>query len=252
MNIHQIYFSPTGGTRRVSESLCEGSNATCIATDLCVKAEEINLPAIKEDDLVIISMPVFGGRIPALAAERLKRIESNNARCAIVAVYGNRAYDDALLEMQDLTTEMGFRIIAAVSAIAEHSIARMYGNGRPDKADIEELEKFGKAIFEKVANDVAFQSLSLPGNRPYRKGSTGPFPEADDNCIECGDCAALCPAGAISVDNLKGTDKNLCIGCMRCVSVCQPHARGIGPALAMLTERLKPLCSDRKQNELFI
>ena len=87
----------------------------------------------------MIAFPVFGGRIPALAAQRLKELEANGAKCAIVVVYGNRAYDDALVELQDLSESCGFRVVAAVGASVEHSIVREYGAGRPDKADIEEL-----------------------------------------------------------------------------------------------------------------
>lgn len=150
MDIHQITFSPTGGTRRVCEYICEDIGTRPIVTDLCVKEGQIRLPDIHEEDLVIIAMPVFAGRVPALAVERLKRIQSNRAKCAVVAVYGNRAYDDTLLEMQDVATEMGFRVVAAGSAVAEHSIARVYAAGRPDAEDRKELVAFGAAIINKA------------------------------------------------------------------------------------------------------
>ena len=98
MNIHQIIFSPTGGTRRVSEILCKGMDKESCVTfddgqivDLCVKAADIQLPNIQEDDLAIIAMPVFAGRVPALAVERLRMVKPNSAKCVVVAVFGNRA-----------------------------------------------------------------------------------------------------------------------------------------------------------------
>ena len=102
MKIHQITFSPTGGTRRACEYICEGIDAKTLVTDLCVKEGQIRVPDIHEEDLVIIAMPVFAGRVPALAVERLRRIQSNHAKCAVVAVYGNRAYDDARPEWNSL------------------------------------------------------------------------------------------------------------------------------------------------------
>ena len=122
----------------MSDILCKGMQSTdkdSVVTDLCVKAADIQLPDIHEDDLAVIAMPVFAGRVPALAVERLRMINPHGAKCAVIAVYGNRAYDDALLELQDVATEMGFRVIAAVGAVAEHSIIRRYGKGRPDAAD---------------------------------------------------------------------------------------------------------------------
>lgn len=252
MKIHQITFSPTGGTRRVCEYICEGIDTKTLVTDLCVKEEQIRLPDIHEEDLVVIAMPVFAGRVSALAVERLKRIQSNHARCAVVAVYGNRAYDDTLLEMQDVATEMGFRIVAAVSAVAEHSIARVYAAGRPDAEDRRELAAFGAAIINKVEGSDTYKPLALPGNRPYRAGNTGPFPTADEQCTDCGTCQELCPTDAISADNLRSVNKEACISCMRCLSVCPTKARNIGPVEIMVTEKLKTLCATRKSNELFV
>lgn len=251
MKIHQITFSPTGGTRRVCEYICKGIDKKTVVTDLCVKEGQIITPDIKEEDLVIIAMPVFAGRVPALAVERLKRIPGNNAKCAVVAVYGNRAYDDALLEMQDVATEMGFRVIAAVSAVAEHSIARVYAAGRPDAEDRKELATFGAAIINKVKGTDTYKPLALPGNRPYRAGNTGPFPTADERCTGCSTCQELCPADAIPADNLRSVNKEACISCMRCISACPTKARNIGPMEIMVTEKLKTLCATRKGNELF-
>lgn len=252
MKIHQITFSPTGGTRRVSDYICEGIGANPFVTDLCVKEEQIRVPDIHEEDLVIIAMPVFAGRVPTLTIERLKRIQSNRAKCAVVAVYGNRAYDDALLEMQDVATEMGFRVVAAVSAVAEHSIARVYAAGRPDAEDRKELAAFGAAIMNKLESADTYKPLSLPGNRPYRAGNTGPFPTADEQCTDCGTCQKLCPADSIPADNLRSVKKEACISCMRCLSVCPTKARNIGPVEMMVTEKLKTLCATRKGNELFV
>ena len=252
MKIHQITFSPTGGTRRVCEYICEGIGANPFVTDLCVKEGQIRVPDIHEEDLVIIAMPVFAGRVPALAVERLKHIQSNHAKCVVVAVYGNRAYDDALLEMQDVATEMDFRVVAAVSAVAEHSIARVYAARRPDAEDRKELAAFGASIINKVESTDVYMPLSLPGNRPYRAGNTGPFPTADERCTDCGTCRELCPADAIPADNLRSVNKEACISCMRCLSACPTKARNIGPVEMMVTEKLKTLCATRKANELFV
>lgn len=252
MKIHQIIFSPTGGTKRVGEYICNGTGKEVVVTDLCVKENQIRMPEIQEDDLAVIAMPVFAGRVPALAVERLKRIQSNNAKCAIVAVYGNRAYDDALLEMQDVATELGFRVIAAIGAVAEHSIARVYAAGRPDDEDKKQLAEFGKIIINKAENTANFEPLSLPGNRPYKNVNKGPYPTADEQCTGCGTCQELCPADAIPADDLRNVNKEACISCMRCISVCPTNARNIGPVTLMVTEKLRPLCTTRKINELFI
>lgn len=251
MNIHNITFSPTGGTQRVGDRLCQSLGGNVVATDLCVKEGCLIAPSIGADDLVVMSMPVFAGRVPAVAVHRLREIESHGARCVIVAVYGNRAYDDALVEMLDVATELGYRVIAAIGAVAEHSIVRKYGAGRPDADDARDLAQFAETIARKLASG-SDSVPEVPGNRPYKTPKACPQPSVHGSCKECGLCAKRCPVGAISVDNPKRVDKDKCISCMRCVKVCPTHSRGIGTIVqALVTQALKKGCATRKPNELF-
>lgn len=250
--IHQIIFSPTGGTRRVSEILCKGMGKESTVTDLCVKATDIQLPNIQEDDLAVVAMPVFAGRVPALAVERLRMVKPNGAKCVVVAVFGNRAYDDALLELQDVAAEMGFRVIAAVAAVAEHSIISKYGKGRPDADDEQTLLQFGADIMSKAVVDD-FTMPMVPGNRPYKKAGKVPQPKGRHGCNHCGVCAKHCPADAIPLSDPKTVDTRKCISCMKCVSVCPKGARRIGVVMNFLaTQGLKKVCATRKENELYI
>ena len=252
MKIHQIIFSPTGGTQRVSEILCQGIGKESVVTDLCVKAADIQLPNIHEEDLAVIAMPVFAGRVPALAVERLRMVNSHGAKCVVIAVFGNRAYDDALLEIQDVAREMGFRVIAAVGAVAEHSIIRKYGQGRPDADDEQTLRQFGADILSKAESSDCTMP-QVPGNRPYKKGGKVPHPKGRSGCNRCGVCAKQCPADAIPLSDPKTVDSAKCISCMKCVSVCPTGARSIGVVMNFLaTQGLKKVCATRKENELYL
>ena len=236
----------------MSEILCQGIGKESIVTDLCVKAADIQLPDIQEDDLAVIAMPVFAGRVPALAVERLRMVKPNSVKCVVVAVFGNRAYDDALLEMQDVASEIGFRVIAAVAAVAEHSIIRKYGKGRPDADDEQMLRRFGADIMRKAERDDCTLP-QVPGNRPYKKGGKVPQPKGRRGCNRCGVCAKNCPTDAIPLSDPKTVDTAKCISCMKCVSVCPTGARSIGVIMNFLaTQGRKKVCATRKVNELYL
>lgn len=187
---------------------------------------DIKFPDFDKDDVVIIASPVYGGRLPEIVAESFKRIKGNNATAIAVVVYGNRDYDDALLELTDILKEDGFRIAGAGAFIGQHSIFPKVGTGRPDKSDEEALESFGKAC-RKAIEIGTYKPLNVKGNRPYKKISGVPVhPKGDPSkCKKCGKCVKACPVGAINPENPCETDNAKCLTCGRCIYVCTQGAR---------------------------
>lgn len=253
MRYVQIIFSPTGGTRATAEAVTGCWEGPVETVDLCAPPGAPVEASLAPEDLTLIAVPSYAGRVPALAAERLGRLEGNGAACVLLCVYGNRAYDDTLVEMADLAQARGFRVIAGVAAVAEHSIARKIAAGRPDEADREVLGEMSGKILEKFRSGAG-GSVQLPGNRPYRKrGGGGMVPHAGKGCVECGLCAAQCPAGAIDPASVREADKARCISCMRCVSVCPKGVRKLNAAvLAGASAMLQKVCGGRKECELFL
>lgn len=249
MKTYKIIFSPTGGTEKVANAV--SSNwADTKTIDLSVNNTDYNI-SLEEGSLALIAMPSFGGVAPQLALDRLSKIKANGCKCAIVAVYGNRAYDDTLIQMLDYSEKAGFQVIAAISAVAEHSIIRKFASDRPNANDSKQLADYGNKIIEKAANSSG--SIIVPGNRPYKKAGAAMVPKANKTCTNCGACAKVCPAGAIDSSNPRSVDKSKCIGCMRCISVCPAKARSINPIMAKgAALALKKACSVPKDNELFI
>ena len=251
--LYEITFSPTGGTKKAAQMLSEAWDCDKREVDLLKPVLANHAPIIKPEDICIVSVPVFSGRLPQTAAERLQKLKGNGAKAVAMVVYGNRAIDDALVELQDILENTGFSIIAGVEAIAEHSIARQFAAGRPDHSDEAVLRDFGEQIRAKLKRYDWSEPLFFPGNRPYMDYGAGPQPKADDACISCGYCVMECPVGAIPVEAPYTTDPQMCISCMRCISVCPKGARHLDPVqLHGVEDFLAPLCSDRKQNKLYI
>lgn len=254
MILNKIYFSPTGGTKKVTDILADEWNCQKTEIDLTVPDTKYEEIIFTEDDVCMIAIPVFEGRVPKTAVTRLKKMKGNRSTAIMVAVYGARAVDDAMIELKDILEEQGFCCRAGIFAIAEHSILHIYGQGRPDDNDRAKLKEFSKEIKEKYLSGSLSDSVCVPGNRPYTEMGGMPYtPTANESCILCGKCAADCPAEAIPKDNPRATDPEKCIFCMRCVVKCPTHARDFDPNLIRsFQEKMAPVFAGERHNELFL
>jgi len=231
-----IYFSATCTTKKVLESIAEGMAV--------VDVEHINMtlprgsqqsPPPFSDELVIIGAPVHGGRLPVDAVNRFKQLSASNTLAVLIVVYGNRAFEDALLELKNLSIELGFKPVAGGAFIGEHSFATKdapIANGRPDSKDLQIAMDFGEKVKAKV---TALQSpdakinLKIPGRFPYMAGGARSMAVSpvtkEDSCTACGTCASVCPTAAISVNGSVATEIEQCIRCCACIKNCPTGAR---------------------------
>ena len=255
MRVFQIVFSPTGGTQKVTDIITSEWGKPVEKIDLSDPEADFSAVSLEKGDVAVIAVPSFGGRVPSLATERLEKIHGNQAACVAVCVYGNRAYEDTLIELTDTAEKSGFRVIAGIAAIAEHSIMHQYATGRPDEQDRSELQNFADKILVKINDGLSDMSTpQIPGNHSYKKaGGAGLVPKADHTCNACGLCAEKCPAQAISKENPRETDGEKCISCMRCIEICPQSARKVnGAMVAVAAMAIKKACLERKNNELFL
>ena len=251
MSNFNFYFSPTGGTKRVADAVAEGWGGDFIPVDL------MGHPVQKwymEEDSCLFAVPVYNGRVPAPAVEHIRELVGNGALAIAITVFGNRAVDDALVELYDELQKAGFRCMAAVEAVAQHSILPKFGTGRPDQSDREELRGFGAKIRQAAESGSLTGELELPGNRPYKKLKNVPIkPVAVNCCIACGRCGNECPTGAIHMNDMKRTDVVKCITCMHCVVICPAHVRSLnGFTVFAATNLMRKSCGGRKPNKLYL
>lgn len=250
--LYEIVFSPTGGTQKASNALVQGIGKESKFIDLSDNKENINI-VFDEKDICVFAVPSYGGRVPAYAVEKIEKISGKSTKAVIMAVYGNREFEDTLVELEDILKKSGFEIVAGVSAIAEHSIIREFGAERPDNQDINKLIEIGKTIIEKIESGKA-SNPEIPGNRPYKVYNPLPIGiNVNENCNGCGICAEKCPVQVIDKNNPSKGNEEGCISCMRCISVCPQNARSINPQKReFLKEKIKEACKERKECKLFI
>jgi ferredoxin len=236
--VRTICFSPTGTTRRILGNIAKGIGADDLEhIDLTLPEGARRTTPPFSDELVLLGAPVYGGRLPVDAIRRFRKLKGRKTLAVLIVVYGNREFEDALLELRDLAIELEFCPVAGGAFIGEHSFATEdvpIANGRPDSRDIQKALDFGGRIKEKVTrlpSPNALGELMVPGRFPYQGGpqsmAVSPVTRGD-TCAVCGTCASVCPTGAISVNESVSTKIELCIRCCACKKKLSNRCKDLG------------------------
>ena len=220
--ISKVFFSPHGTTEKIVNEVSKNFPQDCENYDLLSFDSEKNF----NNELVIIGVPVFDGRIPKLARQRLSNIKGNNTKAIVVLNYGNIDYGNALLELCELLKENNFNIVGVATCVSQHSQFPKLGENRPDLKDLEKINKFSKDIYDKLENNTE-NEIFVKGYKPYPNYVKPSFNvNCDDKlCTECMDCVYTCPEEAIIDATPTLTNLDDCSRCSTCINVCSQNAR---------------------------
>lgn len=257
--VKTVFYSPTKTSQRIAQAICQG-------VQIGDSTEQINLTSadcakeitIGSAELAIIAVPVYAGRVAPVAAERLQRVSGNNSPAILVVLYGNREYEDALVELKDIAIAQSFRVIAAAAFIGEHSFSTENlptAHGRPDEKDILIAREFGQKVY-KALNATLPTKVNIPGNRPYQDGMPNlPFTPhiSHENCTQCEECTSVCPTGAIALQDTIQINPESCTFCCACIKICPESCISLGETpMAEKAQWLHTNCATRKEPELFM
>lgn len=240
--ISTMYFSPTGTTKKVVFGIAKKISEN-IDREITINNIDFTLPEVRnetvsftEEDVVIIGVPVYAGRVPNILLRYLNSITGNGALAIPVVVYGNRNYDDALIELKDILELNGFKAIAGGAFIGEHSFSKTLAKNRPDEKDMAIIGDFANQIYTKLTTQDKIETVVVNGNKPYRKyympknenSMTVDIrkvnPKTNSNCNDCKLCVNVCPMGSIDSKNVSKLN-GICIKCGACIKKCPTHAK---------------------------
>ena len=239
-----VYFSATDTTKKTVLTIADEA-----ARLLGAEREDYDftLPGMREngfaagkDDLVIFGTPVYAGRVPNVLLKYLATIQGNGALAVPVVLFGNRNFDDGLIELRDILENTGFHTVAAAAFVGEHSFSKTLATGRPDADDMKEALAFAGKVAEKVKGlpegeapaPVEVEGVPHPYRGYYqprdRKGVSIDIRKVkslvSDACDDCKICADVCPMGSISHENVREYT-GICIKCGACIKKCPKQAR---------------------------
>jgi NAD-dependent dihydropyrimidine dehydrogenase PreA subunit/flavodoxin len=237
-----MYFSATDTTKKVVTGIAK-QLSECGDEIIDIGNIDFTLPenrkkslSFTEDDLVIVGVPVYAGRVPNVLLKFLGSVSGNGALAVAVVVYGNRHYDDALVELQDILAANGFSVIAAGAFVGKHSFSKILAKNRPDEKDMAAVNNFANQIYRKIESKGKFNEIVIKGSRPYRKyyvprnENNEPTdirkvaPKTNNNCINCKLCASHCPMGSIDYEDPTKLN-GICIKCCACIKKCPTNAK---------------------------
>jgi ferredoxin/protein involved in ribonucleotide reduction len=240
--INMMYFSATDTTKKVVSGIAENISEN-IGKEITINIINFTLPGVRKDpvsftkeDVVIVGVPVYAGRVPNILLKYLNSVTGNGALAVPVVVYGNRNYDDALIELKDILELNGFNVIAGGAFIGEHSFSKTLAKDRPDEKDMAIVCEFANQIYTKITTQDNTQIIAVNGNTPYRKyympknKDGGPVdlrkvtPKTNSNCTDCKLCVDVCPMGSIDYEDVSKLI-GICIKCGACTKKCPTQAK---------------------------
>ena len=247
--VHCVYFSACGTVSSYVHAYVSGLPGQTDARFLNWAGREDRIPLeLEHDDILVFAMPVYGGFIPSFCAALVPLLHGSSTPAAVLAVYGNRHYDDALVELQDLCEAQGFVVKGAAALVGRHT----YGEIQVDRPDAADLEADVEFVRRAASGDGLH--AAIPGNRPYQKQPMGKgqfAPLTSDACTGCGLCRKSCPAGAIRPDFQVDAEK--CISCFRCIRICPAGAKNMDTeAYRSFAQMFTQKLAARRENEYFL
>ena len=255
-----VIFSATGNTAKMGEVI-QDELAQLGAQP---EKKDITLYEDRKDPLdltpyhaVIFGFPVHARRAPRIVREWLDTLDGQDKLAATFFTYGGFKTRPAHFSTREILKNRGFDFVSSAEFLAKHTF-NIGGwsalENRPDESDFEVAKEFARQTYKRFSGEDS--------GRPGKFDKPELTPEQLDNgekitfskimtqlptrmgadCSLCMICEELCPTHAMNAEMGEVSEKEKCIGCLRCIDNCPEDALSINdlnPIWPMVLERLK-------------
>jgi len=239
-----IYFSQTGGTKKIAEAIRTGIKSVGAECDL-IKIKNVDPSGLRKYDLIGFGTPTFFYREPLNVQRFINNLpEMQNMHAFIFATHGS-CLGNTFYYLSEELKEKGFVVIGAFDSYSDSSLQfypkPMHTYGHPDEIELKEAEEFGKKIC-RISEKIRQGNLNLIPNfkliedtwwakdskllTPKTLRMISPkFQINMEKCTQCMLCQTECPGDAVDIStNPPEIQKEGCIFCWFCEKVCPTGA----------------------------
>lgn len=242
MKVLVIYFSQTGGTEKIANTICQGILETGNDCEL-VQMKDALTKNLASYDLIGIGCPTFYYREPLNVQNFIRQVDDAQGKhCFIFCTHGSSKGNTFYYLKEDLN-QKGFVVIGAFDSYSESSLQfypkPMHTAKHPDAIELDEAKKFGIGICTLSSRIHQGESNLIPAielientwwardsklmTRDVLRKMTPVLKINTEKCTQCLTCQENCPVDAIDIANQE-IQKEGCIFCWFCEKSCPEHA----------------------------
>ncbi|MFX0069803.1 MAG: EFR1 family ferrodoxin [Candidatus Hermodarchaeota archaeon] len=254
MNIGLIYFSPTGNTAKIVDTVKKKLvrlNNEVNEFDITNYPERQKLIELNKFDAFLFGFPIYYWRAPRTIREWLTTLDGGGRKCSVFFTYGGIHVGIARQDIKEILEKQNFILVSIAKFVASHSfnISGWKANlNRPNETDLMVAEEFAAKTYEIFTKNKHESIVLKPPKRAAeevdriettsKRSIPTPMREIE-NCSMCRTCEQICPTNSMNADRGKPNRKT-CIRCFRCVINCPDNvlkARDMSAHYKLLKER---------------
>lgn len=221
-----FYFTATGNCLAAAKKI--GGNLISISKALR------NVERAYKDDAIGFVFPVFDNTVPRIMKELLDAKKFEAEYFFAVTTYGFFP-GNTLQAFQNLAESHNIKLDYSAELKMVDNYLPLFDVAKeikkiPGKRTDETLDRICADVAARkqdLTRNTIFKSAGALGLKPLLKKTNSGLAAYDftvnGDCIKCGTCAKVCPAGNISIKNSVVYDTK-CYNCLACVHACPKNA----------------------------